>query len=292
MTELFGRAYRVLINNELEITGLHVSFAVRRSFKPEPDTLELNIYNLNEDHRGQLQKQKVVPVQLEAGYAPPSELSAGAGAALDDIGVGAQSSLPVLFKGDLREVASTREGPDWVTTISSGDGDKAKKKRLHKSFGPGATLSFAIAQIASELGVGVGELPVDAQTMKLFKRGRSFQSGVVLSGNGFWQLTRMLDAAEFEWTIQGGRIVVLEKGTSVRGQAVLLSPETGLVGSPSPSSDHRVKFRALLQPDLVPGRQAKFEARHVTGYYRIETVSYTGDMAGGDWYADGEAKAL
>jgi len=96
-------------------------------------------------------------VRLEAGYIGSKQLSSGTASALDDAGFAGGGSLPLLFGGDLREVQSYREGPDWVTTLSSGDGDVAKKKRVNKSFGPGTPLKFAIEQVASELGLGLGK---------------------------------------------------------------------------------------------------------------------------------------
>jgi hypothetical protein len=295
--ELYGRAARVILG-ELEITGLDVSFRVQRTLKPaEPDTLELNIWNLSAEHRAALQNQKVIGVRLEAGYRTPPHRSATTfgdetTALLADIGAGAETlSLPLIFGGDLRHASSTREGPDWITTISSGDGDAAAKKRVNKSFGKGTPLRFAIEQVAKDLGLGLGQLSKHAALAELFDGGRQFPAGIVLSGNGFTELTRLLKSAGYTWSVQDGEIVVVRGGASY-GSAVLLSPTTGLVGSPSPAADHHVQARSLLQPDLLPGRQVRFETEHVTGFYVVDSSVFSGDTAGQDWYVDIEAKAL
>jgi hypothetical protein len=286
--ELYGRAARVVIQ-ELEITGLDVRFRVQRALRDEPDTLELTIYNLNNRHRSELQAFGAgLPVRLEAGYRP-KQLTVGAAAALDAIGVA--SSLPLIFGGDLREVSSAREGPDWVTTLTAGDGDTAQKKRVNKGFGPGTPLRFAIEQVASELGLGLGQLPKEIANAALWDGGRQFPGGIVLSGNGFRQLTRLLTAAGYTWTVQDGEIVVVRAGASF-GTAVLLTSETGLVGSPVPANDGRISAQCLLQPDLVPGRQVEFGARHVKGHYLVETAAYVGETAGQDWYVQFEASAI
>ena len=310
MGKLFGRVARVLID-DLELTGLDIRFHVKRTLKPEADTLELTIWNLSEQHRGELQRhaspttaagqvqQKgqaktvrarpaaAVPVRVEAGYLAEG-LSRDALAALNSIGAG---NLPLLFGGDVREIWSTREGPDWVTTLSAGDGDAASTARVNKAYGPGTPLRFAIEQVAGELGLGLGQLPAELSTAALWDGGRQFASGVVLSGNGYKQLTRLLTAAGYRWTVQDSEIVVVKLGSSF-GSAVLLSPDTGLVGSPTPANDGRVSAQALLQPDLVPGRQVQFDSRHVKGHYLVESAEYLGETAGQEWYVQVEAVPL
>lgn len=291
MSKLYGRAARVLIH-ELEITGLDVQFRVQRTLKPEPDTLQLSVWNLSHEHRSALQRHgstaAPVQVRLEAGYLPPP-ISSGTAAALDEIG--ATNILPLIFGGDVREIWSTREGADWVTTLTAGDGDHAGTARVNKAFGPGTPLRFAIEQVAAELGLGLGQLPKEIVTAVAFDGGRQFPAGIVLSGQGYSQLTRLLTAAGYTWTVQDNEIVVVKRGSSF-GTAVLLTPETGLIGSPTPSSDGRVAAVCLLQPDLVPGRQVEFGAEHVQGHYVVETAAYVGETAGQDWYVQLEAKPL
>lgn len=288
MGELYGRAVRVVIH-ELEITGLDVSFRVNKTMlTPDPDTLELTIYNLNEDHRAQLQNQGEVPVRLEAGYTGTKKLSGGTAAALDDAGFAGGGALPLLFGGDLRDVQSYREGPDWVTTLASGDGDVAKKKRVNKAFGPGTPLRFAIEQVANELGLGLGQLPTAVQNATLFDGGQQFAAGVVLSGNGYRQLTRLLTSMGYRWSVQDGEIVIHAGG----GPAILLTPDTGLIGSPVPANDGRVSAQSLLQPDLLPGRQVEITSKHVRGRYVVETAAHEGETAGQSWYTSIIARPL
>jgi hypothetical protein len=287
-----------------------VRFTVHRSLKPEPDTLELVIWNLNQDHRSALQRhadpstaigakkrakksaaaavRDAVQVRVEAGYLPEG-LTSGALGALTSIGMGA---LPLIFGGDVREIWSTREGPDWITTLTAGDGDTASNARVNKAFGPGTPLRFAIEQVASGLGLGLGQLPRELATATLWDGGREYPSGIVLSGNGYSQLTRLLTGAGYTWTVQDAEIVVVKLAGGGFDTAVLLTPETGLIGSPTPANDGRVSAQALLQPDLVPGRQVEFDARHVQGHYLVETAEYVGETAGQEWYVQIEAVPL
>ena len=49
--------------------GLRFTFDVERTLQPRPNKALIQVYNLNPDHRAELEGYVEVPVQLEAGYA-------------------------------------------------------------------------------------------------------------------------------------------------------------------------------------------------------------------------------
>jgi hypothetical protein len=72
---------------------------------------------------------------------------------------------------------------------------------------------------------------------------------------------------------------------------VLLTPETGLIGSPDISNRLVLRARSLLNPELFPNRQVKIESTEIKGLmFRLERVIFTGETFGQNWYADIEAK--
>lgn len=77
--------------------------------------------------------------------------------------------------------------------------------------------------------------------------------------------------------------MILPVGGALQRTALLLSPETGLLDSPEIGDHGHVKAKALLIPDLVPGRLVVLESELARGTYRIEKAEYTGDTAGEDW---------
>ena len=58
----------------------------------------------------------------------------------------------------------------------------------------------------------------------------------MLSGNGYAQLTRLLTGAGYTWTVQDAEIVVVKLAGGGFDTAVLLTPESGLIGSPTPAN--------------------------------------------------------
>lgn len=291
--ELFDRRVRVVLHT-LEVTDLRIAFHASRSLLKDPNTCEVRIWNLNSDHQRQLQEQKSIPLRLEAGYAvPPSQLGAAAGAALDAIGFGgsdADTQLPVLFDGELRRAFTSREGGDLVTTISSGDGEKAGQgKRLRVSYRPGLRWRKLLLDLAKDAGVGVGNalsaigglLPLEITT------------GMAMSGSSLDNLDTLFQSQGFEMSVQNGELQILGGGKALSGTVVELSEASGLVDAPEPGSDGKIKVRALLQPGLEPGRRVKLKSERVNGSFRVERWDAIGDTHAQDWYAElelGEVK--
>lgn len=267
-TLLFGRAIRVVVNT-IEIKDLAMTFRVHKTLKPEPNTAELTVFNLNPDHRSALEQLKTATVLIEAGY------------------VGGTSTL---FLGDLRTAISTTENTDVVTKLSSGDGEKAvKKARVKASLKKGsATPQKVLELIAKGLGVGAGNL--GTALSQLGGVANCFSEGAVISGSAYREMNSVCKTLGLTWSIQNGSLQILALRKALDGQAVLLSKDTGMIGSPTVDNDGVLTATMLLAPDVFPGRKLVLDSVRLKGQYRIETCDYSGDTHGQDWYCKLEAK--
>lgn len=267
--DLFSRKSRVVIG-DIEITGLDVRFSVRKTLRPEPNKAEISVWNLNETHRAAIEQKKTAPVLIEAGY---------------------KDSVSVLFLGDLRSAVSQIDGPDIVTTLTSGDGEKAiRTARVSVSVKKGTTTDQVITLCAKALGVGEGNLSKAVAALKGAGLGTLFSAGTVLHGSAARELTGICKAAGLTWSVQNGALQILPLAKTLEGKAILLGPSTGMVGSPTVDNKGVLKVRALLIPDVFPGRKLVLDAARLKGQYRVETTTHTGDTAGEDWFVDIEAK--
>jgi hypothetical protein len=269
--DLFDRAYKLQVE-DLGISQLQVSFEVRRSLSAKvPNCAEVKVHNLSAEHRKKLQGMRDVFVSLEAGYAMGSSL---------------------IFRGDLREAWSSREGTDWITTISSADGERArKKKRIHKSFPAGTGVGSVITACAKALGVGLGNVTKQAAGARLWNvTPSSFHTGYVASGDALSQLDRVCKSCGIEWSIQDNQLQLLERGRPLQELGILLGPDSGLVDSPELGKGGVVRCRTLMIPGLYPGRRVQLKAEQVQGIYRIETTHHRGDFEGQEWGAELELK--
>lgn len=265
---LFKRSVRVVVNT-IEIKDLAMTFRVHKSLKPEPNKAELTIYNLNPDHRSALEQLKTASVLIEAGY---------------------EAGTSTLFLGDLRTAISTTEGPDIVTKLSSGDGEKkVKTARAKVSMKKGAaTPAKVLEAVAKSLGVGEGNLK---QALgQLGGVANCFSEGAVISGSSFREMNAVCKSLGLTWSIQDGKLQILSLRKALDGQAIKLSKSTGMIGSPTVDNDGVLTVTMLLAPDVFPGRKLVLDADRLKGQYRIEACDYSGDTHGQDWYCKIEAK--
>ncbi len=261
---LYDRRWRLQIG-ELATEDLDLSFKITRHFAPVPGTAEITVYNLNAEHRHALRPSASgwlrVFCQLDAGY---------------------NGSRSMLFRGDTRRVLTRRAGVEWETTVTAGDGEHAiRKARVVAAFNRGTTLATVVRELAAQMGIGEGNLPSVIDAL-----GATTRAGTVLHGQAAQELTRVCTQAGLEWSIQDGVLQLVRRGRGLERSAILLNPDTGLIDNVERAGYKRVKFKALLQPDLVPGRRVVLESSTATGEYRIIGAEYTGDTRGEDWHAE------
>jgi len=272
---LFGRRYTLNVGG-VQITKLRVAFKVKKTLTKEPNTAEIRVFNLAESTRRKLQGKGVSTV-LSAGY---------------------EGNEAVIFSGDSRFIDHTREGPNWITKIRCGDGERAYQfQRFNASFGPGTSIADVIQASANALGLNTGNLN-DALALP-FKGGRTvFRNGFSANGDAVDVLEKLLRGAGFSLSVQNGALQVLQGGAAVPTSAVLLSPDTGLVGSPEMGSPEkkgatpRVKAKALLQARIRCGGVVELRSENFKGQFRVETVEHTGDTDGAEWYTETELKPI
>lgn len=269
--DLFDQAYTLQVET-LQISQLHIEFDVKRSLSGKvANSAEIKIYNLSDDSRKKLQAMKDVFVSLEAGYAQGTSL---------------------IYRGDLREAWSTKEGNDWITTISSADAaKKRKKKRINKSFPAGTSVQQIITACAKALQVGLGNVEKKAAGAKLWNVSpASFSTGYVASGDAVSQLDRVCRSCGLEWSIQDGQLQLLDRGVALQEKGILLTPQSGLRDSPELGKGNVVRCHASMVPGLYPGRRVEVRSRHVNGVYRIETTNHKGVFETPEWGAELELK--
>jgi hypothetical protein len=291
MTALFGRAFGLTVGT-LEVSDFRCKFKVEKTLKPDPNKVLVEVYNLSREHRGALaelapgkaiklgkQKKKGVVAKPQAGKIPV-RLSVGYGEDTDQI-----------FLGDLRTVDSEIDGPDWVTAITSGDGERAyRTARVNQAFGPKTPVSAALTSAVKALGLGSGNLSAVLSSLKLQGQANLFARGIVLSGSAARVLTDLCRSADLEWSIQDGVIQFVDFGRVLAGRSVLVSPGTGMIGSPNVSSDGICNFKSLIIPGLRCGGVVVIEAATLDGNFRVEKLAYDGDTHGREWTVEGWGK--
>lgn len=273
MTRLFQREVAVTVDT-IRFTGLDCAFRVEKTTKVQPNTCELSIWNLTRDHQSQLE-QLVPRTKTQATQGIPCQIEAGY-----------KDAVSLVWLGDLRTADTVREGADWVTHLTSGDGEKAwKNAKIHVSYGPKTSLETALRAMARALGVGEGNL---SKTVARLKQAGSaiFPAGTSISGPVSRELTAFAQSADLEVSIQDGALQFLDRGKALAGTSLLLNSETGLVDSPTVDNEGVLTAKMLMIPDVRCGGLVTVDAERIQGTYRIEKATWSGDTAGTDWYIE------
>jgi len=266
----------------LDLSLLHIKFAVKKSDAQTPNTAEIRVYNVAESTVARIRKE-FSRVSLQAGY---------------------ESNYGVIFDGNIKQVRFGREsGTDTYIDIAAGDGDDAYNFAVvNTTLAAGAKQSDQISAAASPMtarGVKSGYVG-DTGGVKLPR-------GKVMYGMARDYLRQSAESSDTSWSIQDGKLQFVPLGGVLPAQAVVLNSKTGLVGQPEQTNDG-IKIRCLLNPTLKIGGRVRVDEKDVSsaklpdtakdaqankpadvasdGLYRLLVVEHSGDTRGNDWYSD------
>lgn len=254
---------------------LKIAFDISKGVESTQNAASISIWNLTEGHRNAIGKE-LDDITLEAGYLPPN----GGG------------NVGIIFKGQIRDVEHTRDGPDIITTLSCGDGDKAfRRATISKTFPKGTPVEDVVEELYKQMekeGVSRGEWKFPDQ-MGEFKRPYS------MCGSCTRELDTIGRSKGFYWSVQNGTMEIIPSDGFVGGM-VLLTPSSGLIDVPT-ITDNGVRVKALLNPEIRPNRRVKIESQVLEmnaegGVYRVSQCQYAGDNRDGDFTVSIHGEAI
>lgn len=255
------------------ISGMQIQATIEKTLDQSPNKADVKLINLSPRTRAELQRDGVI-VTLDAGHD----------------GVARR-----LIGGDLTFGHSYREGTEWITDLTIGDGARAYaharvKPRAYKA---GTTVITVLREAAASMNLTLPrnvEISPELQTQ--------FAGGWALNGRTRDELTRLLAPFGYTWSIQGGRLQILRDEEVRADIARVISEETGMIGSPiygkpaKPGEPPKRSVRSLLYPELNPGAKVSIDSRQLEGIFKIEKVKHTLDFEGQDWTTEAEVKTV
>ena len=268
-----------------EQAGLDCSFEVAKSTRREPNTLTLKIWNLAPQQRRQIESGSTLGVRVEAGYVGDvSTLFDG------DVRVAQSRARRVAHRSvssRLGTVGQTREDVDIITEIEAEDGGTAwRTATVQRAYPPRTPVATVLRDAVRAMGIGAGNLDDLGRTVGLAGGDvRTYAEGTALSGLAHREVDRIVRSCGLSWSVQSGVLQLRRGREALATTAVVLSPTTGLAGSPAPDAEGYVNALSLMNGGLYPGRPVVLRSREVEGSYQVRRVEHTGDTAGGDWYS-------
>lgn len=282
------------IGSGLQIKDLRIQFKVEKTNESTPNTAEIRIYNLSESTRALFEAEKS-KVRLSIGYLglnPDGKRG---------FGLDKSSNVQTVVIGDITRAAHKKkkvtkavgqndhitrskvEGVDLVTTVEVADGDnRYRNSRLDKGYPPNVRLKDVFTDLATSMGLGTG--------VTIGVPEKNYANGLSLSGLSRDHLNVLTRSNNLEWSIQDETLQIIPQGVGTSDAPILISPETGLVGSPTKTTNG-VEFDSLIQPALRPGRRVQIESRLVKGIFKLRKVTHEGDSQRGDFLSKCEATA-
>lgn len=262
-------------SSRVEKHELRVAFNVDKTISGSANPFELKVWNLNSNHRNSIGKE-LEEIQIEAGYVPPE----GGG------------NLSVIAKGFIRDVQHDREGPDIITTVSCGDGDKAHRKAVISKTHPSNT---SVPDVVKSIFDKMKEHGVDKGEWKFPEDVRSFKRPFSMCGGCVRELNNLGRGNKFYWSIQNGVLEIIPTDGHLAGE-VLISAETGMIGTPS-ITDNGVKVKCFLNPAIRPNRIVQVQSQILEmnsqdDRYRVSELNFSGDNMQGDFTASLHGEAI
>lgn len=276
MSRQFGRVARAIVGKPGQpgrlIDGLRISFKVTKDDGSVPNTAEVKVWNLGPVSQAATREPNSI-IQLFAGYG---------------------EQVPLLFLGAITGSKTESDGTDVITTIRSGKATTGTGA-LSQTFKGQQGLKDMLGK-ASEPLEALG-LDLEAVTDTKINAPR----GVVLSGDPTDVLNKLTRANNLDWFIEDGTVRVVPKGQSTQEAAYILSPQSGLVGSPKalkPSGNDdgnrlSVEVKASLNAALRVRRILQVSnTDDLAGWYQIRKVEHVGDIWGDDWFSTCECSPV
>lgn len=255
----------------VKATGLRIAFDIEKTnIGREANKATITVYNLNETTRTLTQKKDTVVI-LEVGYG---------------------ENLEQLFVDNITKSSTKRQGADIVTTLEY-DNKALRETRFNKSYSAGVSIKTTIKEVAQTFrdagGVIIGNLGERFASID----DKQEQTGLALSGMAKDVMDDLIGKLDLEWNIQDNELHILKPDEGIPGEeAVLLTPQTGLIGSPAKREDDGVEFMCLIIPGIYPGKLIQIRSKHIFETYKVIKAIYRGDTHGQLWNITGWGKVI
>lgn len=250
---------------------LMVEFDVLKGQSSVPNEATIKIYNLSESQRNSLGKE-LDDITLVGGY-----LNANQG---------------IIFKGNIRDIEHTREGPDIISTLKAGDGDKVvRNSTIAKSYEKNTKPSKVIQDILDAMG----KEGASQGQMKLPDNMPDFKRPYAAIGSCKRELDLLGRSFGFYWSIQNGSTEIVA-GDSNLGGSITIDAYSGMINVPT-ITDDGVKVAVMLNPAIAPNLQLTIksqvlEMNSAGGEYTITGCRYYGNNRTGVMAVHIEGKSM
>lgn len=219
-----------------------------------------------------------------------------------EVGYGNVRNLGLLFAGQVTHVSTRKRGTDRVTQILLGSGyTELNHQTVSKLVPPGKTVRDVFEELRKTIpNVSRGVYNGTNLNSQLI-------NGYNISGPVKQALDSLANSYKVEWRIDGDVLYVNNKDRAESENfesAYVISPSSGLIEIPYYSAGDKrrstgddakkqsVHFTMLINPAIRPGMIIKLENTEINGWFKVETIRFSGSYRGGNWIAEVACSAI
>lgn len=254
--------------------SLQIEFNVKKDNSKDPNKAYVTIYNLPDFIIDYLTTNidKSLSGLLEAGY---------------------DGTNHQIFCGTIE--AFEDKWDDKLTTRTTkfifGDAvQNITKTTTARSYRAGTAVSKVISDLASDLKLPIGRIVNISGTLS---------SAESFTGNVADNMKKVCARNNLNFSVQDGAIYVDSQGSRFEEQVLLISENTGMIGSPSPNQPYASKVskakddatkedsgltvKTILYGGVIPTSTVYLESKQYKGFYKVVSLEHQGSFEGGDW---------
>ncbi len=245
-----------------------IEFDITRNTLTSANVCSIRIYNLSAVNRNQIRFNV-----MDGGIFQPVVLQAGYG-----------QSLATIFKGNITQAWSVREGTNFVTTIESFDGGYAFNNGFVNTTFPAGTSQRTVVQtVAGTLPyVSVGSIST-SKFLNASGAPATLQRGNPVSGSSVDILDKLTGGGFF---IDNSKVNVLNDNECVPGGIPLIDDSAGLLATPVRELT-KMTFDMIFEPRLLAGQMVNLQSAEGTanlanfnGTYKVVGIKHRGMISG------------
>lgn len=159
-----------------------------------------------------------------------------------------------------------------------------------RSYRAGTPIITVIKDLAADLQLPIGRIVGISGTL---------DASVSFSGNTAQNLTNICTRYGANFSVQDGAVYVTKTGKRFEQNILYISPDTGLVGTPSPKQptknkkskekndasqeDVGLEVKIRLYGPIIPESTIYLDSLYYKGFYKVVRLEHNGTYEGGDW---------
>lgn len=254
-----GRTYKLFVESAdgTEIITIEppltLEFNIFRNTLSSTGESTFKIYNLGKTVRGKIYKDRFDytsyrSIELKAGYG---------------------DTMPTIFRGNVTQAWSVREGTNFITNIDALDGgfdfiNGEADLVFDKNLSVEGAIGALISKFPNLKKGAVGNFP------GILSRGVSISGSIA---------GKLKDYTNGNLFVDLERVYCLNNDEAIQGSFLVMDSSTGLLGTPY-REDTILSFDMVFEPRLILGQKIELDSisaeNNFNGEYKVTSIKHTG----------------